>query len=161
LLVKLLFGFGFASLGSAIGLQLSGTQSALEAAVWGQTVVIVLWVGLALVWGQINPPAQHEPSLAPLLRSAANVVITVDGLTLGLIYAFVGHQSAPLVVKVGTVSLVVGVFLGLLLYSLVAGKITSTAAQSMSTGLFSLASWSLTFGLLCIVFALVLPPPTK
>jgi hypothetical protein len=149
-----------AVLGGAIYLQVSDIESALAAATWGLVVVIVLWVGLALFWGMINPRAQEEPDLSDLLRNAANVVITVDGVVLGLVYAFVGasKKPIPLVVKVGALSLVAGVVLALILYSLVAGKITTSMSQSLATGLFSLISWALAYGLLCIVFALVLPP---
>ena len=54
-------------------------------------------------------------------------MITVDGVVLGLVYAFLGidKTSTPLVVKVGALALVTGVVLALLLYSLVAGKITT------------------------------------
>jgi hypothetical protein len=112
-----------------------------------------------LFWGEINPPAQAEPNLSELLRNAANVVITVDGIVLGLVYTFLGatKNTVPLVVKVGAVALVAGVVLALILYALVAGKITTVIAQNIATGLFSLISWALAYGLLCIVFALVLP----
>lgn len=149
-----------AALGVAIYFQVSSIEPSLTAATWGLVVVIVLWVGLALVWGEINPPAQSEPDLSELLRNAANVVITVDGIVLGLVYTFLGatKNPIPLVVKVGAVALVVGVVLALILYALVAGKITTIIAQNLATGLFSLISWALAYGLLCIVFALVLPP---
>jgi hypothetical protein len=148
-------------LGLALYFQVSDVEPSLTAATWGLLVVITLWVGLALFWGRINPPAQTEPDLSQLLRSAANVVITVDGVVLGLVYAFLGatNKPIPLVVKVGAVALVAGVVLALLLYALVAGKITTPIAVSVATGLFSLISWALAYGLLCIVFALVLPQP--
>jgi hypothetical protein len=149
----------FGTLGLALYFQVSGIEPSLAAATWGLLVVIVLWVGLALFWGEINPPAQTEPDLSQLLRNAANVVITVDGVVLGLVYTFLGDNKKPipLVVKVGAVALVSGVVLALLLYALVAGKITTPIAASIATGLFSLISWALAYGLLCIVFALVLP----
>lgn len=49
------------------------------------------------------------------------------------------------------------VVVGLLLYALVAGKITTRPAVAIANRLFSLIAWSLAYGLLCIVFALVLP----
>jgi hypothetical protein len=148
-------------LGLALYFQVSGLESSLAAATWGLLVVVVLWVGLALFWGRINPPAETEPDLSQLLRNAANVVITVDGVVLGLVYTFRGttNKPIPLVVKVGAVALVAGVVLALLLYALVAGKITTPTAVSVATGMFSLTSWALAYGLLCIVFTLVLPPP--
>ena len=140
-----------AALGTAIYFQVSGVEPSL---------VVFLWVGMAMVWGEINPPAREEPNLSELLRNAANVVITVDGVVLGLVYTFRGATKSPipLVVKVGAVALVTGVVLALILYALVAGKITTKTAQNLATGLFSLISWALAYGLLCIVFALVLPP---
>lgn len=145
------------TLGLSIYFQVSGATRSLTAATWGLLVVIVLWVSAALGWGMINPPAAEEPDLSKLLRGAANVVITVDGVVLGLVYAFLGMNktSTPLVVKVGALALVTGVVLALLLYSLVAGKITTPAAVAFATGLFSLISWALAYGLLCIVFAVV------
>lgn len=159
-LVGCLISSVFVVLGLALYFQVSGIELSLTAATWGLLVVVVLWVGLALFWGRINPSAQTEPDLSQLLRNAANVVITVDGVVLGLVYAFLGasKKPIPLVVKVGAVALVAGVVLALLLYSLVAGKITTPIATSIATGLFSLISWALAYGLLCIVFALVLPP---
>lgn len=148
-----------AALGAAIFVQARRMDAALVAATWGLFVVMALWVGGAVLWGAINPPAPEEPDLSELLRNAANVVITVDGVVLGLIYTFSTTREAPIptVVKVGAMALVLGVVVGLLLYSLVAGKITTRAAVAIATGLFSLIAWSLAYGLLCIVFALVLP----
>lgn len=159
LLVGSLISAAPITLGLSIYFQVSGVTRSLTAATWGFLVVIVLWVGSAVGWGMINTPAAEEPDLSKLLRSAANVVITVDGVVLGLVYAFVGMDktSTPLVVKVGALALVAGVVLALLLYSLVAGKITTRAAVAFATGLFSLISWALAYGLLCIVFAIVLP----
>jgi hypothetical protein len=129
-------------LGVAIYFQASDIEPSLTAATWGLLVVVVLWVGFALFWGLINTPAETEPELSELLRNAANVVITVDGVVLGLVYAFLGasQKPIPLVVKVGAVALVAGVVLALLLYSLVAGKITTPIAVSIATGLYSLIS---------------------
>jgi hypothetical protein len=148
-----------AALAAAVVLQVRHDEPALRAATWGLFVVVVLWVGGALLWGAINPPAANEPDLSELLRNAANVVITVDGVVLGLIYTFsAGKGTAiPTVVKVGVLALVAGVVVGLLLYALVAGRITTRPAVAVATGLFSLIAWALAYGLLCIVFALVLP----
>jgi hypothetical protein len=97
--------------------------------------------------GTLNPPAKGEPDLSALLRNAANVVVPVDGVILGLVYTFATAKksSVPSVVKVGAISLVVGVIIGLLLYALVAGKITTPVAQVFSTLLFSLIAWALWF----------------
>jgi hypothetical protein len=148
-----------AALGAAIFLQIRRMDAALVAATWGLFVVMALWVGGAVLWGAVNLPATEEPDLSELLRNAANVVITVDGVVLGLVYTFSTTREAPIptVVKVGALALVLGVVVGLLLYSLVAGKITTRTAVAIATGLFSLIAWSLAYGLLCIVFALVLP----
>jgi hypothetical protein len=159
-LLKCLLSSIIVVLAIAIYFQVSGKEGSLSAATWGLFVVVTLWLGMALIWGQINTPASNEPDLSELLRNAANVVITVDGVVLGLVYAFVfaGKTSpTPLVIKVGSLALVIGVILALLLYSLVAGKITTPAAVAVATGLFSLISWALAYGLLCIVFALVFP----
>jgi hypothetical protein len=144
----------------AIYFQVSGREESLNAATWGLSVVVILWLGMALIWGKINTPAPNEPDLSGLLRNGANVVITVDGVVLGFVYAFVSvgkGDPTPLVIKVGALALVIGVVLALLLYSLVAGKITTPASVAVATGLFSLISWALAYGLLCIVFALVFP----
>jgi hypothetical protein len=159
-LLKCLFSSLVAVLAIAAYFQVSGREEALDAATWGLSVVMILWLGMALMWGQINTPAPNEPDLSGLLRNAANVVITVDGVVLGLVYAFlsIGKGSpTPLVIKVGALALVIGVVLALLLYSLVAGKITTPASVAVATGLFSLIAWALAYGLLCIVFALIFP----
>jgi hypothetical protein len=158
-LIAILIVAALAALGFSIGFQVSSIERSLSAATWGLFAVIVLWIGSALIWGSINQPASAEPDLSDRLRSGANVVITVDGVLLGLVYTFAGLAKTPipLVVRTGSLALVVGVVLALLLYSLVAGKITTYAAIAVSTGLFSLSSWASIYGLLCIVFALVLP----
>jgi hypothetical protein len=158
-LIRTLWLAVLAALAAAVVLQVRHTEPALRAATWGLFLVVVLWVGGALLWGAINPPAANEPDLSELLRNAANVVITVDGVVLGLIYTFSTSKGAaiPTVVKVGVLALVVGVVVGLLLYALVAGRITTRPAVAVATGLFSLIAWALAYGLLCIVFALVLP----
>ena len=82
-----------------------------------------------------------------MIRTGANSLAVLAGKT----------QSVPAVVQVGSLSLVGGVILGLLLYALVAGRITTVRAQNASTLLFSLIAWALAYGLLCVAFALVLP----
>jgi hypothetical protein len=72
------------SLGTALFLTVSTADSALVAATWGLFIVISIWVVAALAWGVLNPPAQYEPDLSTLLRNAASIVITVDGVVLGL-----------------------------------------------------------------------------
>ena len=158
-LVRWLWFSVLAALGVAIFLQFWETDRALVAATWALFIVVILWVGGASVWGAINPPALNEPDLSDLLRNAANLVITVDGVVLGLIYTFstAGKAPTPAVVKVGALALVAGVIVGLLLYSLVAGRITTRTSVAVATALFSLIAWTLAYGLLCIVFALVLP----
>ena len=145
-------------LAGAIIVQFQGVDSAIKAALWGLVGMSIFWVGAAVVWGVVNPGDAREPALGPLLREGANVVITVDGVVLGLIYAFVGDKSHLVpVVKIGAISLVAGVVIALTLYSLVAGNVTKPAAAAIGTGLYSLAAWALAFGLLCIVAALIFP----
>lgn len=141
---------------AAIVLQRLGTEPSLVASTWGLFVIVLVWVGGAVVWGLINPGSMDEPDLANQLLGATNVLIGVDGVVLGLIYAFAGAKSPlPLVLKVATVALMVGLALALLLYALSAGKITTAASRGISTSLFNLSAWALLYGLLCITFALV------
>lgn len=152
---RFLIGSVLAFATGAIVVQLQSVDSAIKAAVWGLAITSLVWVGAALLWGSINPGNANEPALAPLLRDGANVVITVDGVVLGLIYAFVGDKVPATVVKIGSVALMAGVVFALTLYSLAAGNITTRAAVGFATALYSLAAWALAFGLECIVFALI------
>jgi hypothetical protein len=159
---RLLIWYAISVLGAllaAILIQLSTKETALKSSTWGLAVFMFVWVVGALIWGEINPRAAGEPDLSDLLRNAAAVVITVDGVVLGLIYTFTSASNHPatLTGKVGALALVVGLMLGLLLYSLVAGKITTLRSIAVATGLYSLTAWALAYGLLCVAFTLVVP----
>lgn len=62
-------------------------------------------------------------------------MVTVDGVILGLVYTFAtaNKSSVPSVVKVGAISLVVGVIIGLLLYALSFTIYGSTRANTMQS----------------------------
>jgi hypothetical protein len=155
-----LFGSVLTFLIAAIVAQFQDVDMAIKAALWAMAATAVFWVAMPLVWVFANypssPGSDAEPERTPPLRDEANVLITVDGIVLGLIYAFVGDKGpVPAVVKVGSISLVVGAIIALMLHSLTVGRIHTLRVMQIGNGLYHLASWSLVFGLWCIAFALI------
>jgi hypothetical protein len=181
LVVALLLLFVAASVVAAFAVQADVDDTAIRAAVWGLAVVVTFWVAAAVVFIPINTPrpaaprprprprprraapapqpatpASEEPPEAQL-RKGAEIVMTVDGVVLGLVYGLAGGGAIADVVKVGAVSLAVGVVLALTLFSLATDSFRTMAAWVTGNLLYSLAAWAMAFGLLCVVAALVFP----
>jgi hypothetical protein len=95
--------------------------------------------------------------LSPAMTAATSLAIQVQGVVLGLVFAF-SHQDST-TVKVGAISLGLGVVVGLLLYSLAAIDISGRRTQAVAVLLFNLTLWTLAYGLLCIVAAFVTQQP--
>lgn len=84
---------------------------------------------------------------------AAKVAITTQGVVLGLI-AFTGDSTPSTTVRVGASALVVGVLTAAVLYlNVVMGSPSDPARKLAASILFSIAFWSLEFGLVCVVAA--------
>jgi len=138
-------------IGAAV-VQTRDVDTPIKAAVWAMAATAIVWLVMPFIWGRAAP--DNDPT--PFLRDGANVLITVDGVVLGLIYAFVGDKNpVPPVVKVGAVSLVAGAILALTLYSLATGRITTSRSVHIGNGVYSLAAWAMAFGLWCIAFGLI------
>lgn len=70
---------------------------------------------------QTAPEAKRDWGAA--FKDGANLVITVEGVVLGLVFAFTPKGASSTLVDVGAASLATGVLFGILLYSLAAGGI--------------------------------------
>jgi hypothetical protein len=106
-----------------------------------------------------NPTVDSGPGtqMSPAMTAATALAIQVQGVVLGLVFAFTRQDSTT--VKVGAVSLGLGVVVGLLLYSLAAINISGPRTQAVAVFLFNLTLWTLAYGLLCIVAAFVAQHP--
>jgi hypothetical protein len=95
--------------------------------------------------------------MSPAVTAATALAIQVQGVVLGLVFVFTRQDSTT--VKVGAVSLGLGVIIGLLLYSLAAIDVSGPRTQAAALFLFNLTLWALAYGLLCIVAAFVAQHP--
>lgn len=142
-----------AALVLAIALQINRAQRALSIATWVWFAAILVSILFAWAWSCIND--EFEQDLSSRLRKGSEVLLTVDGVVLGLVYKFT-ENTLPVAAKVGGLALLVSLMLALLVYSLVSGKISPGLAVAVSTGFFNLSGFALVYGLTCIVFALIL-----
>jgi hypothetical protein len=154
-MVAVLLGSLASGLGVAVYFQVSGVEAALTAATWGLFAVIVLWTGSLYLWGTAR---SGEADVTGLIRSAAGIVIT-GALTLAFTSLGPGRGHAPLVVRVGIMAIVAGIILAINMYALVLGKDAAGPSALAVGALFSFMCWALAYGLLCIAFSVVLPPP--
>jgi len=91
---------------------------------------------------------------APAMATAITLAITVQGVVLGLVFAF--NKDITLTARVGAVSLAVGVIVGMLVYVLGAIDVSGPRQQLVAKLLFNLTLWCLFYGLLSIVATFVL-----
>jgi hypothetical protein len=98
--------------------------------------------------------------LSPAMTAGTSLAITVQGVVLGLVFAFLDKNTASATVKVGVVSLGIGVIAGLLLYSLAAISVPGPRTRALTVLLFNVTLWGLCYGLLCIVAAVVAYSPS-
>jgi hypothetical protein len=114
----------------------------------------------SVAWAEINKTP--EPDIGARLRSGAQVLITVDGVVLGLVYKYAPGQGQtpavfPTVAQVGAGALLVSIATALLAYTLFSGKIEKRWAYVVSTGVFNVSAYTLMYGLICFVSALIWP----
>lgn len=169
---------GFLGAGAAsLFLGLTGAQVALTAStsiLAGLVIFHLLldwgWIGLV---GNTTSEAQStaaggsttttttEPKRdwGTAFKDGANLVITVEGVVLGLVFAFAPKvTSSSHLVDVGAASLVTGVLLGILLYSLAAGGIPNDWGAAIASLMLNVSLYALAYGLICIVGALITTP---
>jgi hypothetical protein len=84
----------------------------------------------------------------------ANVITTVQGVILGLVFGFLVQPGPALTIKVAMVSLAVGLVFGLLLYTLSAIEIPPSH-RFIVFMLYTTSALALVYGLVCIVSAAV------
>ncbi|MBV9381245.1 MAG: hypothetical protein JOY82_04770 [Streptosporangiaceae bacterium] len=95
-------------------------------------------------------------------KDGANLVITVEGVVLGLVFAFIAKGTASsTLVNVGAASLAAGVVLGILLYSLAAGGIPGAWGAAIASLMLNISLYALAYGLICIVGALITAPASS
>ena len=87
------------------------------------------------------------------MATATSLAITIQGVVLGLVFAF--GKTTSITAKVGAVALATGVITGFLLYALAAVDVSGPRVQVIALFLFNLVLWSLFYGLMCIVAAFV------
>lgn len=133
---------------------LTGGEASLAAALTALAILILVHLGITAWWvsggtGTAGGPPANQPDI---LRGAAQLAITTDGIVLGLL-SFSNRGQLDLTTKVGASALALGVLTGVMLYFLVAYTVPA-GRQTASSLLFNLTFWGLSFGLLCIVFSL-------
>ncbi|MFI0906774.1 hypothetical protein ACH4TE_25110 [Streptomyces sioyaensis] len=131
----------------------------LIAATLTLSAIIFLYLLATLLWVHLanQGPIYEHPEvlkLAPAMTGATQLAVTVQGVVLGLIFAFLKNHSAIITIQVGAVSLVVGAILGLLLYMLAAYDVEAPGCRIMAGLLFNLTIWSAGYGLACVACSL-------
>jgi hypothetical protein len=101
-----------------------------------------------------SPSSPTPEAVATAITQGSNVITTVQGVILGLVFGLVGQSGPALTVKVGMVSLAAGLISGLLLYSLSAVAVPDSN-RFIAGMLYTLSILALAYGLLCIVSAAV------
>lgn len=136
-----------------VGLKLFGWPVSLDVSlVLFGCFVAVETVGFFLWAAEDAGPVDTE-QIARAYPDAAKVAITTQGIVLGLI-AFTGDSTPGMTVRVGASALVAGVLASAVLYlNVVFGSPSDTARKFAASILFSVAFWSLEFGLICVVAA--------
>ena len=176
---------------AALGLSVAGAQKALviTTAILAALICVHLlldrgWMRLPAMVSDPSPPEQATegggdtkggaaageggaPATAArrewgtAFKDGANLVITVEGVVLGLVFAFIGNHGTTGLVNVGAASLAAGVVLGILLYSLASGGVPSGWGSAIASLMLNLSLYALAYGLICIVAALIMRAPAS
>jgi len=161
----------FLSAGSiiaAIVIAFTGLPVDLVVATGTFSGVVILFWSVKTYWQALARDSENndsgEPSsssssptpeaVATAITQGSNVITTVQGVILGLVFGLVGQSGPALTVKVGMVSLAAGLISGLLLYSLSAVAVPDSN-RFIAGMLYTLSILALAYGLLCIVSAAV------
>ncbi|MFJ4524476.1 hypothetical protein ACIP4Y_26615 [Streptomyces sp. NPDC088810] len=89
--------------------------------------------------------------LPGVVTTGAGLAVTVQGVVLGFIFAFFKEGSMTLTVKVAVTSLAFGVAVGLLLVNVASISIPGRRTRKFASLLFTIAMWTFTYGLTCLV----------
>lgn len=152
----------------------TGLETALAGATLGLAVVIAVETACTYLWirpylaaaseGTTRERDQSTPAdengnddadaamvarNAEILRDAARLAISTQGIVLGLV-SFSSARELTTTAKVGASSLVIGVLVGVILYFLVAYGISDARRRGASAYLYGLTFWALGYGLICI-----------
>ncbi|MFF0554800.1 hypothetical protein [Streptomyces sp. NPDC004266] len=152
---------GILALITALVMLNSSVPITLIIATFTLSPVIFLYLGANLLWGflaEFGTQNVHgsggQSSQASIMAEAAKLTVTVQGVALGLVFAFAKNRDVDLTVQVGAVALVAGVILGLLLYTLVVVDLPTVPCQVVASILYNMTLWSASYGLTCIAFSL-------
>ncbi|MCX4626044.1 hypothetical protein [Streptomyces sp. NBC_01443] len=165
---------------SALGVLVAGVSTAfliveraatsLTAATAILTALIAMYWAMSVWWvklatrdmeeiksrgGRVVDVLADADQAAQSMSTAGALVVTVQGVVLGLVFAFSNGRPILVTAKVGIGSLAVGVCTGLLLVSLCAFSLPGRRTRAVSFLLFNLAIWSLSYGLVCIAAAAI------
>lgn len=145
---------------AALSLGLTGAQLALIVSTWALAGLVGVHLLLDRGWIRLLGGTESESQTTPTdwgaaFKDGANLVITVEGVVLGLVFAFVAKGAGITLVNVGAASLAVGVLLGILLYSLAAGGIPTNWGAAIASLMLNLSLYALAYGLICIVGGLI------
>ena len=148
----------------------SNLEGALAGATLGLALFIAVETGFTYLWirpylaatpsgrsaapeGGAKPSDKSEADRvaenAAILREAASLAISTQGIVLGLV-TFSSAGDLTTTAKVGTSSLVFGVLMGMVVYFLVAYGIGDARRRAASAYLFGLTLWAFGYGLICI-----------
>ncbi|WP_437070491.1 hypothetical protein [Streptomyces sp. enrichment culture] len=155
----------FIASGSTVILALKNAETTLVVATAVLTALIVLYLIARKQWVKFAKRDEEEveasdrPAVdifaspdrtARSMSTASTQVVTVQGVVLGLVFAFQDGSVESVTIKVGLGSLAFGVSIGLLLVSLCAFAIPGRRTLAISQLLFNITFWSLNYGLVCI-----------
>ncbi|WP_329486629.1 hypothetical protein OG618_08165 [Kitasatospora sp. NBC_01246] len=160
----------FATGVSTVVLIAEGAAISLVVATAILTTLIAVYRATALWWvklaerdeGEITASGGTVVSLlaepdraAQAMSTSGTLLVTVQGVVLGLVFTFNKGQPILITAKVGIGSLAFGVCAGLLLVSLCTFSLPGRRTRAVSNLLFTLAIWSLSYGLVCIAAAAI------
>ncbi|WP_149184509.1 hypothetical protein [Streptomyces sp. TRM49041] len=154
---------GVMALIAALSMWIAELPASLIVATLALSAVIFSYLGATVLWRFLavrGPAHEHPevPELSDAMSKTIQLAVTVQGVVLGLIFAFLRDRAATITVQVGAVSLVVGVILGLLLYTLVSYEVSAPGCLVMAGLLSNFTVWSAGYGLTCLVTSLFAHP---
>ncbi|MFI9149506.1 hypothetical protein [Streptomyces sp. NPDC053367] len=154
---------------SATLLGINGGERPLVVATGALAAVMCLFWGGGFLWDKLAASDKAAtPAPAPTLALVDNrsplkdsvtasvqLAVTIQGVVLGLIFAFVGNKDVTNTVKVAVIALGVGVISGILLFTFVSHQIFGVRTQAFVVIFQYITLWGLSYGLLCIISAVV------
>ncbi|MGV9812740.1 hypothetical protein ACWDTQ_12525, partial [Streptomyces cellulosae] len=124
-------------------------------------VVMCFFWAAGYLWDKLadDDAKEVEPTgVNPLemsVTASVQLAVTIQGVVLGLIFAFLDKDAITITVQVGVVALAVGVLSGILLFTYVSHHIFGYRTQAFVIILQDLTLWGLAYGLLCITSTVV------